>query len=161
MQSVHSAGFLAEYHAGCKIITYPRASTVARSLTIDRNFARISSSQESARINAFYYVVASRPQNPDRGFHAVCIRKINISIRILQYLCCKTPAEARSHDHASVSFRGLLSAGNEAGCAWGKLGERGSDGVELLSMEVVDFARGLGVLLCGDDEQTPGRTLFE
>ena len=33
-------------------ITYPRASTVAQSLTIDRNFARISSSQESARINA-------------------------------------------------------------------------------------------------------------
>lgn len=47
--------------------------------------------------------------SPDRGFHTVCGRKINISIRILQFLCCKTRTEARSHDHASASLGGLLS----------------------------------------------------
>ena len=57
MQSMPPAIFLSEHHAGCKIITYPRASIVAQSLTIDWNFARISSCQESARINAFYYVL--------------------------------------------------------------------------------------------------------
>lgn len=48
-----------ETFAVCKITTYPRASTVAQSLTIVWNFARISSSQESARINAFHYVFAN------------------------------------------------------------------------------------------------------
>ena len=57
MQSVPPAVFLAEYRAESKIITYPRASVVAQSLTVIRNFARISESQESARINAFNYVV--------------------------------------------------------------------------------------------------------
>lgn len=57
MQSVRSAIFLTKYRAECKIITYPRASIVAQSLTVIRNFARIPESQESARINAFNYVV--------------------------------------------------------------------------------------------------------
>ena len=60
-------------------ITYPRASTVAQPLTIDRNFARISERQESARINAFlcmkycralwpgYFYIPPR-FTPDRGF---------------------------------------------------------------------------------------------
>ena len=36
MQSMPPAVFLSEYHAGCKIITYPRASTVARPLTLTK-----------------------------------------------------------------------------------------------------------------------------
>ena len=62
--------------AGCKIITYPRASTVAQSLTIDRNFARISSSQESARINAFHHVFAFHPLSHDWGFKRSAIANI-------------------------------------------------------------------------------------
>ena len=62
--------------AGCKIITYPRASIVAQFLTIDRNFARISSSQESARINAFHHVFASHPLSHDRGFKRSAIANI-------------------------------------------------------------------------------------
>ena len=53
MQSMHSAIFLSKYRAENKIITYSRASTVAQSLTTIWNFARISTSQEFARINAF------------------------------------------------------------------------------------------------------------
>lgn len=53
MQSMRSAIFLPKYRAECKIITYPRASTVAQLLTSIGNFARISNNQESARINAF------------------------------------------------------------------------------------------------------------
>ena len=39
-----------------QIFTYLRASIVAPSLTLVGNFARISKGQESARINACYYV---------------------------------------------------------------------------------------------------------
>ena len=55
MQSVRPAIFLPKYRAEYKIITYPRASTVAQFLTSIGNFARISNNQETARINAFMY----------------------------------------------------------------------------------------------------------
>ena len=42
MQSLRPATFLPKYHTECKIITYPRASTVAQLLTSIGNFARIS-----------------------------------------------------------------------------------------------------------------------
>lgn len=70
MQSMRSTIFLAEYRAECKIITYPRASIVAQSLTVIRNFARISESQELARINAFHYVCFP-PSSPQPGVGSV------------------------------------------------------------------------------------------
>ena len=51
--AISTSGTVSLECAGSKIITYPRASTVAKSLTSIRNFARISRCQESARINAF------------------------------------------------------------------------------------------------------------
>ena len=63
-------------------ITYPRASTVAQSLTIDWNFARISIRQESARINAFKSCYYNIPPHftPDRASAmAVCSRKFTIN----------------------------------------------------------------------------------
>ena len=78
MQSARSAIFLAEYRAECKIITYPRASIVAQSLTVIRNFARIPESQESARINAFHYVCFP-PSAPRPGVGSIkprlCLRR--------------------------------------------------------------------------------------
>lgn len=53
-----------------------RASTVAQSLTIDRNFARISERQESARINAFHHVFASHPRPLNRGFGRSAFTKL-------------------------------------------------------------------------------------
>lgn len=76
MQSLRPAISHAEYRTESKIITYPWASIVAQSLTIDRNFARISSSQESARINAFHHVFASHPLSHDRGFKRSAIANI-------------------------------------------------------------------------------------
>lgn len=73
----------------CDIITYPWASTVAQSLTVIRNFARISIRQESARINAFLCIfTTTRSAEPQTGKRfgeplptgvvcdAVCIRKV-------------------------------------------------------------------------------------
>ncbi|MDE5887258.1 MAG: hypothetical protein K2H46_06695, partial [Muribaculaceae bacterium] len=61
------------------IFTYPRASTVAQSLTLTESLRDISERQESARINAFKKIMSQDPTliTPDRDFcEAVCICKI-------------------------------------------------------------------------------------
>jgi len=91
MQSKHPAHISPEILCRKQNITYPRASTVAQSLTWIRNFARISSSQESARINAFFYVNYIPPHmTPDRGFCvAICSYKINDYFSFVQTIIIK------------------------------------------------------------------------
>ncbi len=90
MQSVRSAIFLPKYRAESKIITYPRASTVAQLLTSIGNFARISNNQESARINAFLCIfTTSRSAKPQTGASArrSATAKLAIIFEILSLLC--------------------------------------------------------------------------
>ena len=105
MQSVRSAIFLTKYRAECKIITYPRTSIVAQSLTVIRNFARIPESQESARINAFI-MSASHPQPPTGGWlsqasplpaavSAVCNRKFNTKFKRYKEFMIKFRSQLR------------------------------------------------------------------
>ena len=81
MQRVHLALCVTRSQADAKDYISTWASIVAQSLTLIWNFARISVRQESARINAFYYVMP-RPQSPWPGLRTVGAANIQKNIKL-------------------------------------------------------------------------------
>ena len=87
MQLIRPAIFLTKYRAECKIITYPRASTVAQSLTLIWKFARHFDQSRISADKRFSLCLCQgkaprrlllpAAQTPDRGFcFAVCDCKV-------------------------------------------------------------------------------------